>query len=169
MKHALTLTGLSGLTLLTAGCASQTTRYPSLLPRAIESRDNAEPVSPPPPVAAIDPVTEALLTKYRAALDETNKAFTAAADNAEATAHAARGDAVGIERWITAQTGLAELDGYRATLSATLTDIEQLAIDRAAAGQPDYPGLEALRGTVQAALDAETTRIGAIEAMLRAA
>ena len=166
MKHAFTLAGLA---LLTTGCASQMTHYPSLLPRAIESRSNAEPVSPPAPVAAIDPATEVMLAKYRAAFDETSKAFAPAADRAEAAARAATGDAVGSERWITAQTELAELDGYRATLSSTLTDIEQLAIDRAAAGQPDYPGLQAVRGTVQAALDAETARIGAIQAMLPAA
>ncbi|CAN5352344.1 hypothetical protein BH10PSE14_BH10PSE14_15610 [soil metagenome] len=161
---------LAGLALLIGGCtAPDTSRYPSLLPRPIESRSDAEPVAPPPAVAKTDPMTEGKLAAFRTTLSDTETAFAPAADRAEAAARLAQGDAVGSERWITAQTMLAELDGYRATLSGTVTDIEQLAIDRAAAAEPDYPGLTALRDAVQTALDAETARIGAIQAMLPAA
>jgi hypothetical protein len=161
---------LAGLALLIGGCATpDTSRYPSLLPRPIESRSDLEPVVPPPTLAQPDPATEARLAAFRTTLADTEKAFAPAADRTEAAARLAQGDAVGGEKWIAAQVMLAELDGYRATLSGTVTDIEQLAIDRAAAAEPDYPGLAALRDAVQAGLDAETARIDAIQAMLPAA
>lgn len=161
---------LAGFALLIGGCATpDTSRYPSLLPRPIESRSEVEPVALPPAVAEPDPATDARLAAFRVTLSDTDKAFAPAADRAEAAARLAQGDAVGGEKWITAQVMLAELDGYRATLSRTVTDIEQLAIGRAAAGEPDYPGLAALRDAAQSALDAETARIGAIQAMLPAA
>ncbi len=168
MKHVLSLAtpALIGA-LLIGGCTgTDTPHYPSLLPRPIESRSDAEPVAPPPATAVAEPAIDAKLAADAATLDTTDKAFAPAADRAEAAARSAKGEAAGSEHWITAQTALAELDTYRSDLSAALTDIEQLAIDRAAAAQPDYPGLEELRGKVRTALDAETARIAAIQAML---
>lgn len=167
MKHALPLLTL---TLLIGGCVgADTARYPSLLPRPIESRSDAEPTVAPPAPAAADPALDAKLADYAATLAKTDKAFAAAADRAEAAAHAAQGQAVGSDRWLDAQTALAELDTYRSDLSAMLTDVEQLAIDRAAAGEPDYPGVQALRDKVKASFDAESARIAAIQASLPAA
>ena len=167
MKHALPLLAPA---LLLGGCAgADTAHYPSLLPRPIESRSEAEPVAAPPAPAAADPALDAKLADYAATLDKTDKAFAAAADRAEAAARAAQGQAVGSDRWLDAQTALAELDTYRSDLSAMLTDVEQLAIDRAAAGEPDYPGVQALRDKVKASFDAESARIAAIQAMLPAA
>jgi hypothetical protein len=167
MKHALSL---AVLTLWLGGCAgADTARYPSLLPRPIESRSDAEPaVAPPAPVVA-DPALDGKLADYAASLDKTEKAFAPAADHAEALARAAHGDAVGSDHWLDAQTALAQLDTYRSDLSAMLTDVEQIAIDRAAAGQPDYPAVEELRDKVKTAFDAETARITAIQDMLPAA
>ena len=164
MKHALSLVVLM---LSLDGCAgADTAHYPSLLPRPIESRSDAEPVAAPPAAAVADPALDAKLAEYRASLDKTAKAFAPAADHAEAAARAAQGQAVGSDHWLDAQTALAELDTYRSDLSAMLTDVEQLAIDRVAAGQPDYPGVEELRGKVKAAFDAETARIAVIQGML---
>jgi len=167
MKHALPLLTL---TLLIGGCTgADTAHYPSLLPRPIEARSDAEPAPPPPVAAVADPALDAKLAGYAASLDKTDKAFAPAADRAEAAARVAQGGAVGSDHWLDAQTALAELDTYRSDLSAMLTDIEQLAIDRAAAGQPDYPALEELRDKVKAAFEAESARIGTIQAMLPAA
>ncbi|MES2044093.1 MAG: hypothetical protein V4475_09455 [Pseudomonadota bacterium] len=167
MKHGIPLLTL---TLLIGGCTgADTARYPSLLPRPIEARSDAEPTAPPPAAAVADPALDAKLAGYAAVLDKTEKAFAPAADHAEAAARAAQGQAVGSDHWLDAQTALAELDTYRSDLSAMLTDVEQLAIDRAAAGEPDYPGVEQLRDKVKAAFDAESARIGAIQAMLPAA
>lgn len=152
------------------GCAAQgSTRYPSLLPRPIEARDDAEPVTPAVAAAQPDPATDARLAEVRKTLNDANAAFVRAVAAAEALATAARGDAVGSERWIAAQTALAELDGHRATTSAALNELDEMAIGRAADGKPDYPALTTLRTTAQTALDAETARIAAIQARLPAA
>lgn len=158
------------LGLFMTGCAADdAAHYPSLLPRPIESRSNAEPVAPPPAVATPDAPTDAKLATLRTALGESATAFAPAADRAEQAAQAAKGQAAGSEAWITAQTALAELDGYRATTSATLTDIEEMAIERAAALQPAYPAIEALRTAADAQLTTQSARIAAIQAMLPAA
>jgi len=152
---------------LLSGCAGRTTaHYPSLLPRPIESTSLAEPEPAPAAISTPDAPTDAKLATVKTILAETESAFAPAADRAQQAAAAAKGEPAGSERWITAQTALAELDGYRATTSAALTDIEDLAIARATAGQPDYPGIETLRAAAEAQLKTETARIAAIQAML---
>jgi hypothetical protein len=164
MKRVLPLTCLA---LSVTACAEHDTRhYPSLLPRPIESRTDVEPAAPPPAEAKPDAPTDAKLAKLRATLDETTKAFGPAADRAQQAAEAAKGDSAGSEHWIAAQTALAELDGYRATVSATLTDIEQMAIERATNAEPDYPGIGTLRAAAEAEFKKETARISAIQAGL---
>ena len=153
--------------LLTTGCAGQdTSRYPSLLPRPIESRSDAEPAPAPPAPVTPDAPTDAKLATLRTTLADAATGFASAADRADQTAQAAKGQPAGSEAWINAETALAELDGYRATTSAALTDIEEMAIERATAQQPEYPGIEALRSAAAAQLAAQSTRIATIEAML---
>lgn len=149
-----------------AGCAAQpSTRYPSLLPRAIESRSDAEP-EVVIPVTEADPATDLTLADLRKTLDQTGAAFAAAAETAERLTTAAHRDKVGGERWIAAQTALATLDGYRATTSSTLTDIDALALARLADGKPEYPAITSLHNAAQAAFDAQSARIAAIAARL---
>lgn len=163
MKRALPFICL----VLLCGCAEQvTTRYPSLLPRPNEATSIAEPESAPPAAAVADPALDAKLATIKATLDESATAFAPAAERAEQAAAAAKGMPAGSEGWITAQSALAELDGYRATTSAALTDIEDLAIARATAGQPDYPGIESLRAAANAQIEAQSARITAIQASL---
>src|SRR6186713_3043316 len=158
MTRALPLACLA----LLCGCAEQSTgRYPSLLPRPIEATSVAEPESPPPAPVVPDPAIDAKLMTLKAALGESATAFAPAAERAEQAAVAAKGQPAGSEGWITAQSVLAELDGFRANTSATVTDIEDMAIERATAGQPDYPGIEALRAEANAQLQAQSARIAA--------
>ncbi|TPG55304.1 hypothetical protein EAH76_07810 [Sphingomonas glacialis] len=154
------------LTAILGGCAAQTSmRYPSLLPRAIESRSDAEPETA---VALADPEpsTDSALAELHKTLDRTAADFTPAAARAERLADAAKGDAPGGERWIAAQTALAELDGYRATTSATLSTIDTMASDRITGGKPDYPAIATLQSAAQAAFEAQSARIAAIGAKL---
>ena len=58
MKRLIVLAGLAGG--LLAGCSENRAQFPSLLPRAIETRDDAEPVHIPAPPAA-DPALDARL------------------------------------------------------------------------------------------------------------
>ncbi|MDQ2879519.1 MAG: hypothetical protein M3R41_10655 [Pseudomonadota bacterium] len=158
------------LPLVIAGCSAVTTqRYPSLLPRAIEARSDAEPIVAPAGPVAADPTLDRDIAAYRATLTGNAAAFTAAADRAEHAARGARGAAVGSEPWIAAQTALAELDGYRATTSATLTDIETSAIARASDAQPAYPALDAAKAEADAMLNDQTARIAAIQALVKPA
>jgi hypothetical protein len=167
MKH---LPFLACTALLASGCAERAgSPYPSLLPRPIESRSSAEPIAVPVPAATPDAATEAELAAFRSALNDAATAFAPAADRTEQAAIAAKGDAAGGERWIAAESALAELDGYRATTSSTLTDLEELAIERAADNAAAYPAIEALRTVAEAQLTAESARIAAIQAMLPAA
>ncbi|WEK01045.1 MAG: hypothetical protein P0Y59_04950 [Candidatus Sphingomonas phytovorans] len=163
MKHALPFACLA----LLCGCAERsTTRYPSLLPRPVETTSLTEPEASPPATATPDAPTDAKLAAMKVTLDESANAFAPAADRAERAAVAAKGQPAGSEGWITAQSALAELDGYRATTSAVLTDIEDLAIARATAGEPDYPGIDSLRTAAEAQLQTQSARIAAIQAML---
>ena len=158
------LAALSAVAL--AGCVTQpSTRYPSLLPRAIEQRSDSEP-EVTTAIVAPDPATDAVLRDIRTVLDRAVASFDPAASNAERLSATARGAAVGSDRWIAAQTALAELDGYRATTSSAVTDVDTLALARAADGKPDYPAIATVQTAAQTALDAQTARIAAIAATL---
>ena len=157
------------VSLAVAGCAAQPSgRYPSLLPRAIESRSDAEP-EVVVALAEPDSTVDAALPDLRRTIETTIADFAKVAQTADRLASAAKGDSVGGDRWIAAQTALAELDGYRATLSAAVTDLDTLALNRAAEGKPDYPALTALHATAQAALDEQAVRITALSNRLPAA
>ena len=152
-----------------AGCAAQTSgRYPSLLPRAIESRSDAEP-DVAIALAEPDTTVDAALPELRGTIAATIADFTKAAQTADRLASTAQGDSVGGDRWIAAQIAIAELDGFRATLSSAVTDLDTLALNRAAEGKPDYPALTALHATAQAAFDEQAARITAISGSLPAA
>ncbi len=161
MRHAASL-----FLLLLAACAGNERSSPSLLPRAIETRGFAEPAAPPPVPVASDPALDAEIAAGTASLATSGAAFTRAATRAAALTARARGDKAGGERWIEAQSALAELDIQRATTSDLSSTLEQRAADRAAALQPDYPALETARAAAQSQLDAETKRITDLQAAL---
>lgn len=157
------------VSLALAGCATPPSgRYPSLLPRPIESRSDAEP-EPVVALAEADPAIDSALPELRRTIERATADFATAAQTTDRLATAARGDSVGGDRWIAAQTSLAELDGHQATLSSALTDLDTLAVNRAAEGKPDYPALVELRATAQAAFDEQASRIAALSARLPAA
>jgi hypothetical protein len=157
---------LCTLPLLATACAEQTSgRFPSLLPRAIESRSDAEPMAAVP-VATPDPALDAMIAKTLAAVATTKRDFAATAARTDAAAKRAKGDQVGGERWIEAQTALAELDVFRATSLGLVTDLEEAALARAADGKPPYPTLEAAQASAQAELEAESAHIRQLQASL---
>ncbi|AOH86016.1 hypothetical protein AWL63_20705 [Sphingomonas panacis] len=169
-RRAIAIPALLLTTLLAGGCAQQTvSRYPSLQPRAIERRSDAESAEAAPAAATPDTALDAMLAAKAKTLADTDSAFAPAADSAERAARAARSDAVGSDRWIAAQTALAKLDAFRATTSAIVTDLDELAIGRARDAKPPYPALDSLKGRGDAQLTAEINRIAAIQALLPAA
>ncbi len=150
---------------LLAGCAQPATRYPSLLPRANEGLNFTEPERPVPqatPDAALDARIAALATK----IDSADGEFQTAAKDAEAKVARARGQAAGTSPWLDAQTALSVLDGLRSRTAVTLADMDQLRIERAQSGQPDYPALQAAMDRAGAIVAAQESRARALEAAI---
>jgi hypothetical protein len=154
------------LSLIVTACATDTAAYPSLASRAVEKRSWDEPrppaVTPNPP----DPALAARIGEQTGALAAISTAFDEQAARATALATAARGDAVGGERWIAAQTALADLDAQRARTLDVVGALDQLALDRASAGSGDDPGLQAASSAADAQLARETNRIVELQALL---
>jgi len=163
-----TVVALALVTLSLAGCAHHTTAYPSLAPRAIEKLGFAEPEVPVVEAKA-DPALDAKLAGIDRSLAGVSKGFATAAARAETAGSRARGKPVGSDAWLDAQTGLAELDDWRAQTSALLTDVDQVASDRAAALEPAYPALAALRDRIAAEGEKQGATIDRLQAGLPAA
>ena len=125
-----------------AACTTPNGEYPSLLPRPIESRDDAEPVRPDP-VAAPDAALDSRIAQKRSAAADAAKRFQAAAGAAESRVAVARGVPAGSEAWVAAQTALADLDAIRSETVELVTDLEEIASARAQAGTAAYPALDA--------------------------
>lgn len=157
---------LAGIAL--TGCTQSPTRYPSLLPRPIESQSLAEPVRTPETVAA-DAALDSQLATIAASLDTASQAFVPAADDAEAKVALARGAAAGSPAWLDAQAALSRLESLRAPLLTTLSDLERIVLDRGQAGLPPYPALDAAIARVAAVVTAQDDRIGLLEATLAGA
>lgn len=162
------LTAALLFTTLLAGCASDRDGYPSLAPRPIEKLGFAEPETTPL-VAAHDPALDARIGEAGKAVDRIARGFDTDAAKATRAAAAARGQPVGSEAWLTAETALAGLDDWRAQASAQVTDIEQLGAQRAEALQPAYPALEALQQRARSEAERETETIRRLQDQLPAA
>lgn len=160
MTRLLPLLSLAALT----GCAAEGT-YPSLAPRAVEKQSFDEPAAAPVTVAP-DPALDREVADLSARLQSVAEGFAGAARDADAKAQVARGRPAGSEPWLEAQTALAVLDDWRAQASALSTDVEQLAIARAATLAPPYPALQALAERADAEATGEAAAIARIQAML---
>lgn len=159
---------LVGLAL--AGCARDrdTTPYPSLAVRPVEKQGFAEPAAKPV-VLRPDPALDAQIADLTRRLSAVEQEFAKAHDQARASAAKARGAAVGSDAWLTAQTELATLDEIRARTSSLLTEADDRAIQRAAALEPDYSSLDALRERAATAVTSQAAQIKAISDSLPAA
>lgn len=152
---------LTALTLLGA-CMATDDGYPSLLPRPIEGRSDAEPVRADP-VAAPDPALDARIAEQRAAGEALAKRFQAGAIEAETRVAVARGVAAGSEPWLRAQTALAELAPLRGESAAIVSALEEIAVARATAGEAPYPALDAAIAELGAISQAQGDRLAALE------
>ena len=157
---------LAAAAALLGGCADRTSGSPSLAPRPIEKLGFAEPEAPAPLPVTADPALDAALAAIAVRLEAVATGFGTDAGKAQAAARRARGQSVGSEAWLDAQAALAGLDDWRAQASAIVTDLDQLASERAAALAPDYPALVPLRARAQAEADGQADTIGRIQASL---
>lgn len=160
MKRALVL----GLLLL-GGCAQSGNRFPSLLPRAIEVRDDAEPMAATPVIIA-DAALDAKIAEATLALEIIKTAFEAGVNRAETLVTSAQRQAAGTTAWLDAQSALADLDIVRADVSSAISDLDRLAIDRAAAGNAPYPALDAARADARTQYNDARTIIDMLAAQL---
>lgn len=159
MKRAVAVAAI-----LLAGCAAAGDDFPSLQPRAIERRSDAEPTTVTP-VAAPDAGLNATLAAAEGKLAAARAAFDTTDRASARRIAAAKGRAVGSDAWLDAQVALAELDEHRSRVLDQLADLEQAAVARAADGLPPYPALDA----VHAAAEAELAREAGIVAARKAA
>ena len=150
-----------------AGCTETGHHYPSLLPRDTESQSLAEPERPAP-VATPDAALDARIAALVAELDKAGKDFTAVAQDGEARIAVARGLPEGSDGWLDAQAALTEVDAARAPAASTLAELEQMTIDRGAAGQPPYPALDAAIARASALAEAQSARNATLAAALTA-
>lgn len=155
------LISLVALTCLTA-CTVADDSYPSLLPRPIEGRSDAEPARTDP-VAAPDPALDRRIADQRIAIESANRRFAVVAIEAETRVAVARGTAVGSDPWVRAQTALAELAPIRGETAGLVAAIEEIAIARATAGEPPYPALDSAIAEFGAISEAQGNRLAALE------
>jgi len=151
-----------------AGCTQVPDRYPSLLPRPIESQSLAEPERPAP-VATPDATLDSRIAAITASLDEARARFAAAAQDAEAKAAIARGVEQGSAAWLDAHAALSALEALRAPMLDALAELDRLVLDRGQAGEPPYPALEAASARAEKLVAEQNDRIDTIEAALAGA
>lgn len=157
------------LALLLGACARDTGSYPSLAPRAIEKVGFGEPAARPAPAITADPTLDARLAELGKELDRVAAGFAGDSAAAERATTAARGQAAGSEAWLTAQTALARLDDWRAQASSLVTDLEEVATERASTLAPAYPALTALTARAQVEADRQGETIRRLQAGLPSA
>ncbi|KQM41243.1 hypothetical protein [Sphingomonas sp. Leaf10] len=151
---------------LLSACAAPRGDYPSLLPRPIEKISLAEPVHPVP-VSKPEPALDGKIAAATTAASAATRSFDAAVARARPLVRAAAGKAEGSEPWLNAQVALAELDVARTAIDTPLADLERLGIDRAAAGSPPYPALDAALARATDAANAQRTAIATLGTNLR--
>lgn len=143
-------------------CTTPGGDYPSLLPRAIESRDPAEPVRPDP-VATPDAALDRQIAERRAAAATAAERFRSLAAEAESRVAVARGLPMGSDPWIRAQSALAELAPIRGETAQIVAALEEVAVARATAGEPGYPALDAAIAELGAVAQTQGDRVAALE------
>ncbi len=158
---------MTALLLLSACASADTINAPSLLPRPIESRRDAEPVSSVQTVAP-DAGLDSRIAEQVAKFEAAARAFTAARPAVAAKVARARGAAEGSDRWLDGQSAIGELQQARTATDAAMADLESLAIDRGTAGALPYPALDAAIAAAQAELDRQLEAERAIKAVIGA-
>lgn len=153
------------LLLATAACAQDTSRYPSLALRPIETRPEEEPEAAPRPVAA-DAALDVQLATMAAAARRNAIDFAAAAAKADSAASAIGARTTGSDAWLAAQGALADLEALHGDLLGVMSDYDRLGTDRGEAGAPAYPSLDTAQAAARVELDAQTARIAAVRAKL---
>ncbi len=159
------LSALSLSALSLAGCADYGAPYPSLLPRAIETRSDAESSAaqaPPAPDPALDSAIAALDRRLAA----TATGFAQEQARAAPVIRAAEGAAAGSNAWLDAQNAIGAVSSFEAKALAILADAEQLATARAQRGLSSYQPLDDVVARAAEQAQAQSTAVSAMAAAL---
>lgn len=164
---------LSSLALLLTGCATgvaDTSAYPSLARRPVETRDYETPV-PATPATAPAASMDADAARFVQQADAGASAFDKAYGDAERLARAASGSEVSSERWVAAQAAISGLEASRNDSVSALAALDTLYTERASAiadgkMSGDLTPLETARTRALAVVDSQNDRIDALKAML---
>lgn len=152
------------LTLL-SGCAANDRPVPSLLPRAVERRSDAETV----PVATAttpDPELDRRLGDMSAKLDQATSDFAAAIAKAEPIVAAAEGASRGSDAWMSAEVAISEADAAATRTLSLGADLDRLLIERSRSGLPPYPALQSLSDRTARQLQGEHDAVAALAARI---
>ena len=139
----------SSLALALAGCASDTTNYPSLARRPIERATTSQAPAPAPSAAPaqLNPQDTARLATLVAQAREAHQRFMAKQQRAVQTVAAGSGAAQGSESWAVASVALAELESQRSAAMIALADLDQLYAAASTEGR-DTAAISAARDEV---------------------
>lgn len=168
---------LSSLALLLTGCATgvaDTSAYPSLARRPVETRDYETPAPATPataPATAPAASMDVDAARFVQQADAGASAFDKAYGDAERLARAASGAEVSSERWVAAQAAISGLEASRNDSVSALAALDTLYTQRASAiadgkMSGDLTPLETARTRALAAVDSQNDRIDALKAML---
>ena len=116
------------LPLAIAACSAPSGPVPSLAPRAGEAIDPRVPIPSAAPSGTVDPTLERQLTELLGQVHAGDRAFIAAASEAERLVAAA--GSADSESWIAAQQAVSALVGARGPTTRALSDIDAIAAQR---------------------------------------
>ncbi len=143
--------------LLTSACSTTEGEFPSLARRPAERvSGTAEPAPAPPPMVAepVAPGLAAQLAGFERQARMGHTKFQSREARARQMVGAARGAAVGSERWSVATVAVAELEAARSEVMIALADLDSLyAAERVAGG--DGSAIGVVRESVQALVKQE--------------
>ncbi len=128
-------------------CTAPNGSFPSLAPRPVEQRSDAEPAPPSITPGPVDTALSADLKKMLADARKGDADFSAALPATERAVSAARGASPSSESWIAAQTQLSGLDATRAPTASAMAAIDSLYVSLADRASKDA----ALGGIAEAA------------------
>ena len=111
-----------------AACSAPTGPVPSLAPRAAEAIDPRVPITSATPSGTVDPALERRLTELLGQVHAGDRAFIAAAGEAERLVAAA--GSTDSESWIAAQQAVSALVGARGPTTRAISDIDAIAAQR---------------------------------------
>lgn len=168
------LFSLAWLLPLASPAPAQRSGYPSLAPRAVESRDREsevkqEPLVPAAPDAALGREVAALAERARTAA----AAFDGLVGTTVARVDAAGSSGVGTEAWVVAEQAISALQAARYDSVAALATLDTLYAQRAAnedvaRAAADLAVIAAARAPVVAIVDSQNDRLDALGLRLAA-